>query len=49
MSHKQNIFQNVPISNELLTFRERLNQERQQRIDEAHAQATRAILHEALF
>jgi hypothetical protein len=48
MSHKQ-IFQNVPISNELLTFREGLNQERQQRIDEAHAQATRAILHEALF
>lgn len=39
----------VDTTNELLTFREALNQERQQRIDEAHAQATRAILHEALF
>ena len=48
MSHEQ-IFQNVLIENELLTFREGLNQERQQHIDEAHAQATRVILHEALF
>lgn len=37
----------VDATNELLQYREGLNSERQQRLDEAHVQATRAILRDA--
>jgi hypothetical protein len=37
----------VDATNEFLQYRQSLNQDRQQRLDEAHVQATRAILHKA--
>lgn len=44
---KRPLHEIVDATNELLQYRQSLNQERQQRLDEAHVQATRSILHEA--